>query len=122
LSTRLGDVTPQQRQLVAGLAARISTRLEATFCPAVDPDGQNVGIELRERNASVVVEIPMTMLNSALGEPAAREALRVRLKTRRDRMLFRPPPPSLPKHIAPVSMGYGGGGDGRGGNRSRGRR
>jgi len=122
LSTGLGDTTPQHRHLLAEVASRISTRLEATFCPAGDPDGANVGVELRERNASVVVEIPLTMLNLALGAPAAREALRVRLKARRDRMLFRPPPASLPKHVAPMSMGYGGGNDGRGGHRSRGRR
>lgn len=120
MSTGLGGPTPQQRVLLETLASRISTRLEATFRAAADPDGPNVGIELRERAASVVIEIPRTMLTLALGEPAAREALRVRLKARRDRMLFRPPPAGLPKRIAPMSMGYGGGGDGRG--RFRGRR
>lgn len=122
MSNQLGDTTLPQRRLLEDLAGRISTRLEATFRAAGDPDGPNVGIELRERNASVVIEVPRTMLNLALGEPAAREALRVRLKTRRDRMLFQTPPASLPKHIAPMSLGYGGNHDSRGRQRSRGRR
>jgi len=122
LSTRLGDTTPEQRRLLEDLATRISTRLEATFRAAGDSDGPNVGIELRERGASVVIEVPRAMLNLALGEPAAREALRVRLKGRRDRMLFQAPPSSLPKHIAPMSMGYGGGPGGRSNQRGRGRR
>jgi hypothetical protein len=122
LSSRAGDITPQQRRLVEGLTGLISTRLEATFQAAGDSDGPNVGIELRERNVKVVIEIPRAMLELALGDRAAREALRVRLKGRRDRMLFRTPPPPLPKHIAPMSMGYGGSHDGRGGQRGPRRR
>jgi hypothetical protein len=122
LSARLGETTLQQRRLLEELTSRISTRLEATFRAAGDSSGPNVGIELRERNASVVIEIPRAMLDVALSDPAGREALRVRLKARRDRMLFKAPPAPLPKHVAPMSLGYGGGHDGRGGYRGRGRR
>ena len=59
----------------------------------------------------------------AVEDLSAREAIRVRIKGRRDRMLFQAPPSPLPKHIAmapaPGGMHFG---FGRSGGGSRGRR
>ncbi len=87
-------------------------RLESVFLDGSDADGPNLGVSLTERGRSVVVEVPFAMLDEASRDLAAREALRVRLKARRDRMLFVVPPARLPKHIAPLSA-YGGGRDDR---------
>ena len=118
---RLTDVTPAHRRLLDELSGRISTRLEAHFTELPTADGQHIGIALRERGSSVVMELPASLLDDAADNPAARETLRTRIKARRDRMLFKPPPAALPKHIAPMSDpiwnrprgGGGGGGYGR---------
>ncbi len=113
---RLRDVTTAQRTLLAAVSTRISRRLEATFAEPAEIDGPNAAIHLRERGRRLVVEIPETMLIEATVDTAAREAFRVRLKARRDRMLFREPGPSLPKKIEPAhepGLGRGGAGPGR---------
>src|SRR5436189_274144 len=73
------------------------------------PDGPNVGVTLRERRRHVVMEVPGALLAQAADDLSAREMLRVRIKTRRDRMLFQAPPRPLPKNIASTVMpgGFG---------------
>jgi hypothetical protein len=93
-------------------------RLESVFRDGAETDGPNVSVSLTERGRTVVVEVPFAMFDEASRDPAAREALRVRLKGRRDRMLFTAPPAPLPKHIAPLSA-YGGRDDRRFGGRGR---
>lgn len=57
------------------------------------------------------MEIPAALLMQAAGDLGAREAIRVRTKGRRDRMLFQAPRSPLPKHIAtapaPGAMQFG---------------
>jgi len=81
------------------LAHRISNRLDAEFTEVPGGDGQRLCIALRERGKASAVELSMVQLRSAVGDLGAREALRVRLKAARDRMLFRPPPVRLPRHV-----------------------
>jgi len=114
------EVASAHRQLVEELIGQISNRLECGFTEQRDADGASVGLELRERGRTVVMEIPTVLLASAVSDAMARETLRVRIKARRDRMLFRPPPVPLPKHITSVAdpagprFGFGRGGPGRG--------
>lgn len=118
---RVRELTSTHRQLLADLSGRISGRLESVFRDGNEADGPNVGVQLTERGRNVVVEVPFAMFDEASKDLTAREALRVRLKGRRDRMLFTAPPAPLPKHIAPLSA-YGGGGgrdDRRFGGRGR---
>jgi hypothetical protein len=123
---RLKDVTASHQRLLRELASRISNGLEAEFAelPGAADGGTSVGISLRERHREVVMEVPTALLAQAIDDPSAREAVRVRIKARRDRMLFRPPPAPLPKHIAsaPAPGGGGMGFGGRGGGNFRGRR
>lgn len=96
---RLRDVTTAQRALLASVSQRISRRLEATFTDPAEIDGPNAAIQLRERGRGLVMEVPETLLIDATNDVAAREAFRVRVKARRDRMLFREPPARLPRKI-----------------------
>ena len=120
---RLRDITAPQQRLLRDLTSRISGGLETEFSNLPGDDGPNVGIILRERRRQIVIEIPATLLLEAAGDLTAREAIRVRIKVRRDRMLFQAPPRPLPKHIAPAatpgSMHFG---FGRGPMNRRGRR
>jgi len=118
---RLKDVTESHRRLLRDLTSRISRALETEFSELPDADGPSVGIILRERRREVTVEIPAALLTEATGDATAREAIRVRIKARRDRMLFKAPPSPLPKHIAtvPGAMPFG---VGRTGGGPRGRR
>lgn len=120
---RLRDVTASHHRLLRDLTNRISGALETEFSELPGDDGPNVGVVLREQRRRVVIEIPATLLMEAVEDPSAREAIRVRIKGRRDRMLFRAPPSPLPKHISatplPGSMHFG---FGRGGGGMRGRR
>jgi hypothetical protein len=120
---RLKDITPLQQRLLRDLSARISGGLESEFSELPGPDGPNVGVMLRERRREVLMEIPAALLAQAAEDPSAKEAIRVRIKARRDRMLFQPPPSPLPKRIAtaPVAGSPFGFGSGRGGG-PRGRR
>jgi len=67
----------------------------------------------------------MVQLLQAVGDLGARESLRIRIKAARDRMMFRPPPVPLPRHIeaaldpASSRFRFGGGNNFRSG---RGRR
>jgi hypothetical protein len=113
----LKEITGGQHRMLRELSSRISNRLEAEFSELAGP---NVGITLRERGKTVVMEVPGALLAQAGTDPTAQEAMRVRIKGRRDRMLFRPPPAPLPKRIEPAGTpggGYfgsrGGGGPGR---------
>ena len=120
---RLKEITAAHQQLLRDLTSRISSGLESEFSELPGPDGPNVGITLRERRRHVVMEVPAVLLAQAADDLTARETLRVRIKTRRDRMLFQAPPSPLPKHIAtapaPGSMHFG---FGRSGGGPRGRR
>jgi hypothetical protein len=122
---RLRDVAATHERLLRALALRISNGLEAEFSEVPGTEsGTSVGITLRERQRHVLIEIPVALLMQAVDDPSAREQIRIRMKARRDRMLFRPPPTPLPKHIASAPapggahMGFGG----RGGGGFRGRR
>jgi hypothetical protein len=99
---RLRDVAPAHRTLLAELASGISARLEAEFVELSGTDQPSIGVSLREASRSVVIAMPDTVLAQALETPAGREVLRTRVKARRDRMLFKTPPPPLPKKIAPL--------------------
>ena len=99
---RLRDITTSQRTLLASVSQQISRRLEANFTDPVELDGPNAAINLRERGKQLVMEIPETLLIEATSEATARETFRVRVKARRDRMLFRQPPAALPKRIEPA--------------------
>lgn len=115
---RLNDIAPAQRKLLGEITGRISDRLAASFVELPGGDGTRVGIELEEAGRKVVIDVPMALLLGAAANPSEREALRTRIKARRDRMMFRVPPPSLPKHIAPlVSIGPPRGGGGYRGRR-----
>ena len=118
---RLKDITAAHQRLLRDLTTRISNGLESEFSELPGADGPNVGITLRERRRHVVMEVPGSLLAQAEDDLSAREALRVRIKTRRDRMLFQAPPRPLPKKIASTVM-PGGFGFGRDGGGPRGRR
>lgn len=110
---RLAEIGSAERRLVEELGRRISNRLETSFAEAAAADGAHVGIELRERNRRAVVTIPVALLANAAADAVARESVRVRLKAARDRMLYRPPPERLAKHVAaapdvvPARSGFG---------------
>jgi len=120
---RFKDVTASHQRLLRDVTNRISSALETEFSELPGVDGPNVGLILRERRRQVVMEIPVALLMQAVEDVTAREAIRVRIKGRRDRMLYQAPPSPLPKHIAtapaPGSMHFG---FGRSGGGPRGRR
>src|SRR5207244_3545505 len=78
----------------------MSSGREAEFTEPAGADSPNIGIALSERGRSGTLEVPAALLLRADAEADAREALRQRIKATRDRMLFRAPPPPLPKNIA----------------------
>lgn len=110
---RLKEITPPQQRLLRELSRRISNRLEMEFSDLPGTDGRDIGVKLLERGREVLMTVPGGLLVRATGDPVAREAVRVRIKARRDRMLFCPPPTPLPRRIAaapdPASgrFGYG---------------
>ena len=99
---RLRDVSATHHQLLEHLARGISARLEAHFVELTDGGDAHIGIALREGSRNVVIELPVTMLAQAAEDPLGRELLRTRMKARRDRMMFKSPPPPLPKKIEPI--------------------
>jgi hypothetical protein len=117
---RLDPITPAQRRLLTALTGRISTRLATGFEKRSGPEGPNVGVTLAERGKRSRVEVPYALLQEAESDLIARDALRVRIKAARDRMLFRPPPARPRTDIAPLgdpavwNRGNFGRGDGRG--------
>lgn len=113
---RLREVTPAQRRLLDELAGRISNRLETGLEELANGTAPMIGLRLTERGRQVLMEIPDDLLIGAGDDPVLREDLRVRIKSRRDRMLFRPPPGPLPKHVPTAfepPTGRGGFGRGR---------
>lgn len=96
---RASQATAAQQALLVGLARTISDRLEAEFIDPGDVGGPNVGVCLRERGRTVAMEVPAALLEQADVDRGSREALRVRLKGRRDRMMFRPPPAPGPRNV-----------------------
>jgi hypothetical protein len=121
---RLSDITPAHRAMLASLSRHISRRLDAIFTDPQIPDGTNAAISLHERGKRVTMEVPDALVINATTDAVARESFRVRIKARRDRMLFRDPPAPLPKRIERVEQpGYfRSGRDGRGSTPPRGRR
>jgi len=118
---RLDPITAAQHRLLAELTGRISTRLAAEFEKRSSPESLNIGVTLQERGKSTRLDIPFALLQEAEGDLAARDALRVRIKSVRDRMLFRPPPSRPRADIAPMAdpTVWNRGGFGRGGGRGR---
>jgi len=120
---RLRDITTAQRALLAAVSKKISRRLEASFTDPAELDGPKAAIHLNERGKRLVLEMPETLLIEATSNTAARELFRVRVKAKRDRMLFREPPAPLPKKIEPAQQpGFFGRPGGAGRPPSRGRR
>ena len=89
---RFDAITAPQQRLLIELTGRTSTRLATEFEKRTGPEGSNVGVTLAERGKSGRLEIPYALLQEAESDLIARDALRVRIKAARDRMLFRPPP------------------------------
>ena len=118
---RLTAITALRRRLLTALTGRISTRLVAEFETLSRPESPNVGVTLAERGKSGRLEIPYALLHEAESDLMARDALRVRIKAARDRMLFRPPPSRPRTDIAPLGdpafWQRGGSGRGRGSGR-----
>ena len=118
---RLDAITAAQRRLLAELTGRISTWLAAACEKRIRPESLNVGVTLQERGTHGRLEIPHALLQEAESDRTARDALRVRIKAARDRMLFRPPPARPRADIAPLAIrrcgtaGTSGGGAGAGG-------
>ena len=114
-SVRLEDIADRHRKLLRELTRRISKRLETDFSKLPGAEGPNVGIQLREGNRKVLMELPAALLLQAETDMSAREAIRVRIKARRDRMLFRREPISLEQRVEkgrrqpPAAYGSGGG-------------
>lgn len=102
---RLRDIPPAHHRLLAQIASGISGRLDARFVelPGDAPDAQ-IGVELHEGSRNVVIELSVDLLIRAIEGPGGREALRTRVKARRDRMMFKTPPP-LPRKVAAISDG-----------------
>ena len=117
----LNTITASQRRVLAELTGRISNRLAAEFEKRACSESANVGVTLHERGKSGRLEIPCALLQDAEADLAARDALRVRIKSARDRMLFRPPPARPRTDIAPLGdpVVWNRGGFGRGGGRGR---
>lgn len=99
---RLRDVSAAQQRLLADLASGISGRLEVHFVELPNQGDAQIGVAMREGSKSVVIELGIDLLAQAMEDPAGREVLRTRMKSRRDRMMFQPPPARLPKKIAPL--------------------
>ncbi len=99
----LDTATVEQRRLLAELSGRISTRLEAEFEKRGRPESLNIGVTLQERGKSSRLDIPYALLQEAAADLTARDALRLRIKSARDRMLFRPPPSRPRADIAPLA-------------------
>jgi len=118
---RLTAFTAAQRRLLTALTGRIATQLAAEFETLSRPESSNVGVTLAERGKSGRLEIPYALLQEAASDLMARDALRVRIKAARDRMLFRPPPARPRADIAPLAdpVVWNRGGFGRGGGRGR---
>jgi hypothetical protein len=116
----LKDVTASRRSRIPqGLTSRISMGLETEFSQLPNPAGPNVGIILRERRRHVTREVPGALLTEAVHAATAREAIRVRIKGHRGRMLFQARPTPLSKHIARAPARGGMFGFGRGGRGQR---
>ena len=96
---RQRELGEAEHRLLRELAGRISNRLEATFSERPGSDGTTVLIELSERGKTATMEMQTALLGRAQEDPASKEEMRVRIKSTRDRMLFRPPPRPLPKNI-----------------------
>ena len=94
---RFDAITVAQQRLLIELTGRISTRLATEFEKRTGPEGPNVGVTLAERGKRGRLEIPYALLQEAESDLMARDALRVRIKAARDRMLFRPPPRTAAK-------------------------
>jgi hypothetical protein len=115
---RVNEITASQQRLLRDVTTRISNALEFEIADLPGADGSHVGVTLRERGRHVTMEIPEALLRQAETDVTVREAIRVRIKGRRDRMLFKEPPRPLPKHIitapTPGSMRFGFGRSGGG--------
>jgi hypothetical protein len=118
---RLKEIQLPHQKVLRDLTRRISRRLKTDFAELPGADTANIGVELREEGRAVVIQLPEVLLQRAPSDAASRESMRVHIKTRRDRMLFRQEPvvieqrPAAKSRSAPDRGGFGGfGGPGRG--------
>ena len=99
---RFDAVTAAQHRLLIELTGRISPGLATECEKRSSPDCPNVGVTLAERGKSGRLEVPYASLQQAESDLIARDALRVRIKAARDRVLFCPPPSRPRTDIAPL--------------------
>lgn len=116
---RLKEITAAHRRLLGELAGKISNRLEASFADPAEAESPNIGVRLNERGKRGALEVPETLLLAAASDAAVRHALGLRIKSARDRMLFKPPPERPRADIAPAGEPFF---QPRGGGARRGRR
>jgi hypothetical protein len=86
---RLDAITAAQRRLLAELTGRISSRLAAECEKPLRPESLNVGVTLQERGKAWPPGDPVFAAPGAESDRTARDALPVRIKAARDRMLLR---------------------------------
>jgi hypothetical protein len=100
---RLKEIQVAHQQVLRDLTRRISRRLKTDFAELPGADTPNIGIELREEGRAVVIQLPEVLLQRAASDAASRESMRVHIKTRRDRMLFRREPVVIEQRAAAKS-------------------
>ena len=114
---RLKEIDVPHQRVLRELTRKVSQQLTSEFTNLPGEDGPNIGVQLREDGRTVVIQIPATLLQQATDDMTSREAVRQRIKSRRDRMLFRADPIALEQHpparSRPSSDSWGGGGRGR---------
>lgn len=97
---RLREVGDSHHELLRQLARRISRRLDAAFIDLPGTEKPTIGIQLREGSRHALMELPEGLLLRAQGDVSIKETIRVRIKARRDRMLFRGDPAFLSRQGA----------------------
>lgn len=114
---RLKEIDVPHQRVLRELTRRVSRQLTAEFTNLPGEDGPNIGVKLREDGRTVIIQLPSTSLQHASDDATSREVIRQRIKTGRDRMLFRADPIALEQHpparSRPSSESWGGGGRGR---------
>jgi hypothetical protein len=116
---RLKEIQVSHQKVLRDLTRRISRRLKTDFAELPGADTPNIGVELREEGRAVVIQLPEQLLQRAASDASSRESMRVHIKTRRDRMLFRREPvvieqrPAVKSRAAFDRGGFGAPGRGR---------
>jgi hypothetical protein len=114
---RLKEIDVPHQRVLRELTRRVSRQLTAEFANLPGEDGPNIGVQIREDGRTAVIQVPSKSLQHATDDASSREIVRQRIKTGRDRMLFRAVPIALEQHpparSRPSSDSWGGGGRGR---------